>query len=49
MLDYLVPLMLFAACAVALHKKQNAYDIMLGGAADGCGCWLLSCPLWSYC
>ena len=35
MVDYLVPLLLFAACAAALHKKENAYDIMLGGAAEG--------------
>lgn len=35
MIDYLVPLILFASCAVALRKKENAYDIMLQGAADG--------------
>jgi spore maturation protein B len=35
MVDYLVPLLLFAACAVALWKKENAYDIMLGGASEG--------------
>lgn len=35
MVDYLVPLLLFSACAVALRKKENAYDLMLGGAAEG--------------
>lgn len=35
MIDYLVPLILFVSCAVALRKKENAYDIMLQGAADG--------------
>ena len=35
MVDYLVPLLLFATCAVALRKKENAYDIMLSGAAEG--------------
>ena len=35
MTDYIVPLLLFLICAVALGKKENAYDIMLTGAADG--------------
>ncbi len=35
MTDYIVPLLLFSACAVALRKKENAYDLMLSGAADG--------------
>ncbi len=35
MTDYLVPLILFFTCALALHRKENAYDIMLQGAADG--------------
>lgn len=35
MIDYLVPLILLVSCAVALRKKENAYDIMLQGAADG--------------
>ena len=35
MMDYIVPLLLFLACAVALRKKENAYDLMLTGAADG--------------
>ena len=35
MVDYLVPLLLFSACAVALRKKENAYDVMLSGAAEG--------------
>lgn len=35
MMDYIVPALLFAACLVALRKKENAYDIMLDGAAEG--------------
>ena len=35
MTDYLVGLILFVASALALRKRENAYDIMLGGAAKG--------------
>ena len=35
MIDYIVPLLLFALCAVALRKKENAYDLMISGASDG--------------
>ena len=35
MTDYIVPLILFFTAAVALRKKEAAYDIMLGGASDG--------------
>ena len=35
MTDYIVPLILFSTAAIALHKRENAYDIMLQGAADG--------------
>ena len=35
MLDYIVPLMLFGCCAIALRKRENAYDLMLQGAGDG--------------
>jgi spore maturation protein B len=35
MIDYLVPLILFFTCALALHKKENAYDLLLQGANDG--------------
>ena len=35
MIDYIVPGLLFAVTAVALRKKENAYDLMLCGAADG--------------
>ena len=35
MVDYIVPLLLFAAAAAALRKKENAYGLMLAGAADG--------------
>ena len=35
MTDCIVPLILFLACAVALRKKENPYELMLFGAADG--------------
>ena len=35
MIDYIVPLLLFGVCAAALRKRENAYDLMLRGAADG--------------
>ncbi len=35
MTDYLVPLLLFSVTAVALRKRENAYDLMLRGGADG--------------
>ena len=35
MTDYIVPLLLFFAAALALGKKENAYDILLQGAGEG--------------
>ena len=35
MVDYLVPLLLLVCCAVALGKRENAYDTLLSGAGDG--------------
>lgn len=35
MTDYVVPILLFGACSVALRKKENAYALMLSGATDG--------------
>ncbi len=35
MTDYIVPLILLISCAIALRKKENPYDLMLAGAADG--------------
>ena len=35
MTDYLVPLLLFFTCAIALHKKEDAYGLMLEGAQEG--------------
>ena len=35
MTDYIVPLILFASMALALGRKENAYDHMLRGAAEG--------------
>lgn len=35
MMDYLVPLLLLTASVAALRKKENTYDILLNGAAEG--------------
>ena len=35
MTDYIVPLLLFAVSALAIRKKENAYNIMLEGAEEG--------------
>lgn len=35
MIDYIVPGLLFLVCTIALRKKENAYDLLLSGAADG--------------
>ena len=35
MIDYIVPLLLLLTCSLALRKKENAYELMLTGAADG--------------
>lgn len=35
MTDYIVPVLLLCSCLIALHKKENAYDILLDGAAQG--------------
>ena len=35
MTDYLIPLILFFTAALALGKKENAYDILLTGSAEG--------------
>ncbi len=35
MSDYLVPILLFFTLAMALGKRENAYDLMLTGAGDG--------------
>ena len=35
MSDYLVPLLLLFSCLLALRKKENAYDLLLEGAAGG--------------
>lgn len=35
MIDYIVPGLLLALCCVALRKRENAYDLMLSGAAEG--------------
>lgn len=35
MSDYVVPLLLLAACLLTLRRKENAYDILLDGGAEG--------------
>lgn len=35
MIDYIVPGLLFCTCSLALYKKENTYDLLLVGAADG--------------
>ena len=35
MLDYIVPLLLFFCCTIALGKRENAYEHMLQGAGEG--------------
>ena len=35
MIDYIVPGLLLLCCAVALGKRENVYDLMLTGAAEG--------------
>ena len=35
MIDYLVPVLLAAICALALRKGENAYDLFLTGGAEG--------------
>lgn len=35
MIDYVVPALLLLICAIALRKQENAYDLLLSGAADG--------------
>lgn len=35
MYNYIIPLLLLAASAAALRKKENSYDLMLQGAAEG--------------
>ncbi len=35
MVDYIVPLLLLTVSVIALRKRENAYDLLLLGAADG--------------
>lgn len=35
MTDYIVPILLLLASALTLRKRENAYDILLQGAAEG--------------
>ena len=34
-IDYIVPGLLFVTAALALRKKENAYDLLLDGAGEG--------------
>ncbi len=33
--DYMIPGLLLAVCLASLRKRENAYDLLLSGAADG--------------
>lgn len=35
MTDYIVPLLLLGSALLTLHKKENAYDLLLQGGAEG--------------
>ena len=35
MVDYIVPILLFFAAALALGRRENAYNLLLDGAAEG--------------
>lgn len=35
MIDYIVPLLLFFATALALGRRENAYNLLLDGASEG--------------
>lgn len=35
MVDYIVPLIVFVAAALALGRRENAYNLLLDGAAQG--------------
>ena len=35
MTDYVVPVLLIGASLLALHRKENAYDLLLQGGAEG--------------
>ena len=35
MIDYIVPLLLLMASALALRKKENSYELLLCGASEG--------------
>lgn len=35
MIDYIVPILLLAASVLALRKRENVYDVLLDGAAEG--------------
>ena len=35
MSDYVVPALLLGASLLALYRKENSYDILLSGAAEG--------------
>lgn len=35
MIDYIVPLLLLISSLLALRKKENCYDLLLGGASEG--------------
>lgn len=44
MIDYVVPLILLTASLLALRKKENTYDLLISGAADGLKLMLTIAP-----
>ena len=44
MAEYMVPLLLAVTALAALHKRENAYDILVDGAKDGFQMLLTICP-----
>lgn len=34
-IDYLIPVLMFLVCAIALGRKENAYDLLVIGASEG--------------
>lgn len=45
MTDYIVPILLLLTCLLALRRQENAYDILLSGAADGLRLLLTLIPI----
>ncbi len=44
MADYIVPGILILGCALALRKRENAWDLLLSGAGEGLGLLITIAP-----